>query len=132
MDGMLLQTVEALGDSSEVEPGGEMWELLQAEKEAISQEILAEGPLRRDSIPVNETEPSEDFAQSFEWLHRAKLEERLRALNDAQDRLIDGGYGICLECGQRIGNKRLIADPAVSLCVTCQSIVEGELFERIH
>lgn len=129
MDGMLLQTAEAFGDSSGVEPAGEMWELLQAEKEAISREILAEGPLRRDSIPVNETEPSEDFAQSFEWQHRGQLEERLRALNDAQDRLIDGGYGICLECGERISSKRLIADPAASLCVTCQSLVEGE---RIH
>ncbi len=132
MDGMLLQTVEALGDSSVVEPGGEMWELLQAEKEEISREILAEGPLSRDSIPVNETEPSEDFAQSFEWQHRSKLEERLRALNDAQDRLIDGGYGICLECGERIGCKRLIADPAVSLCLACQKLVEGELSERVH
>ena len=54
------------------------------------------------------------------------LEERLRALNDAQDRLMDGGYGRCLECGEQINAKRLAADPALSLCLDCQTHAEAE------
>lgn len=130
MDGMLLQTVEGLGDSQFVAPAGEIWEMLQAEKEAVARDILAEGPLRRDCIPVNEIEASEDFSQTIEWRHRGQLEDRLRAINDAQDRLLDGGYGICLDCGEGIGAKRLLADPAASLCLECQRSSEAKTFDR--
>src|ERR1044072_4819801 len=40
MEGVLLQTVEGLGESP---LPGELWELLQAEKESIASEILADG-----------------------------------------------------------------------------------------
>ena len=127
MDGMLLQTVEGLSDSPFVTTPGETWELLQAEKEQLARGLLAEGPLRRDSVPVNEIEASEDLSQTIEWRHRGQLEDRLRAVNDAQDRLLDGGYGMCLECREPIGRKRLLADPAASLCLACQRSVEEEI-----
>ena len=131
MDGIFLQTVETL-ESPGFPLDGETWELLQAEKEQVSREILAAGGLRHESIPVNETEPSEDFVQSFEWRHRSQLEARLRALNDAQDRLIDGGYGLCIECGDQISRSRLLADPAAPLCLACQQSVESELSRQVH
>ena len=124
MDGMLLQTVEGLSDSPFVTTPGETWELLQAEKEELARDLLAEGPLRRDSVPVNEIEASEDSPQTIGWHYRGQLEDRLRAVNDAQDRLLDGGYGFCRECGEPIGHKRLLADPAASLCLACQRSIE--------
>jgi len=126
MDGMLLQTVEGLGDSPFLTTSGQAWELLQAEKEELARELLAGGPLRRESVPANELEAAEDVSQTIEWRHRGQLENRLRAVNDAQDRLIDGGYGICLECGQSINSKRLLADPAASLCLACQYSAEDQ------
>src|SRR5262245_61833812 len=127
MDGMLLQTVEGLGDSPFLTTSGQAWESLQAEKEELARGLLAGGPLRRESVPVNEMEASEDLSQTIEWRHRGQLENRLRAVNDAQDRLIDGGYGICLECSKPIGGKRMLADPAASLCLACQSSAEDVL-----
>jgi RNA polymerase-binding transcription factor DksA len=59
--------------------------------------------------------------------HRETLESRLRVLNDAQDRLMDGGYGRCADCGSRINFRRLEADPAASLCIDCQQAAEGEV-----
>lgn len=47
-----------------------------------------------------------------------------------KDRLMDGGYGLCVDCGQRIGARRLLADPAVSLCLTCQGLAEVGTFAR--
>ncbi|PYS24999.1 MAG: hypothetical protein DMF72_03185 [Acidobacteria bacterium] len=47
-------------------------------------------------------------------------------MNDAQDRLLDGAYGICQECGSQIGGKRLLADPAALLCLVCQQMTEQE------
>lgn len=128
MDGMLLQTAEAFG---KVPAGaGEMWERLQAEKEHLGREVFADGALHLSDVEVTECEPSEESVREIEWHWCQSLSDRLRALNDAQDRLIDGGYGLCLECGQQIETRRLVADPAASLCIDCQTLTEGETFGR--
>ena len=54
----------------------------------------------------------------------------LRHLNDAQDRLIGGGYGLCVFCGDQISEQRLLADPAASMCLDCQRKTEGEMLCR--
>jgi|SRR5215831_4072813 len=130
MEGLFLQTVEGLGDSTFPGYAGEWWELLQAEKEDISHELIAAGPLFHDSVPVNESEPEDDAAEDLQWRQRNRLELRLRDLNDAQDRLIDGGYGVCIDCGKRISDRRLRVDPAASLCIACQQNADGELLRR--
>ena len=131
MDGVLLQTAEALGGAEFVAGAGEMWELIQAQKEEVEREILSDGPLIQESVGgLQECEPTESCIHDLEWQHRETLEERLRALNDAQDRLMDGGYGRCLECGEQINAKRLAADPALSLCLKCQTQAETESINR--
>ena len=64
--------------------------------------------------------------RELEWLHRSHLEARLRAITEAQDRLLEGSYGKCVDCGNEIYFGRLVADPAVSLCLDCQRIADGE------
>jgi len=129
MEGLLLQTVEGLGES--LFPG-ELWELLQAEKESIAHEIIADGPLRHNATSFNECEPWDDADEQMLRRHRDILETRLRELNDAQDRLIDGGYGVCSDCRNKINEKRLQADPAASLCIACQQLAERELSRQVH
>jgi RNA polymerase-binding transcription factor DksA len=127
MDGMLLQTVEGLGNASMVRTGGEIWEWLQGEKEEVAQELLADGPLCQIGVTgVQEAEASAESWREIEWRYRGQLEARLRALNDAQDRLMDGAYGRCMECGADIGDKRLAADPATRLCIDCQRSAEAK------
>ena len=130
MDGMLLQSVEALGDSPQAGSAGEIWEMLQAEKEEVSRDILSEGPLLKDDFAMDPVEASDESVREIEWHHRETLLDRLRTINDAQDRLLDGGYGVCIDCGERIDAKRLLADPAVSLCLTCQGLAEVETFAQ--
>lgn len=122
-DGILLQSVEGLGDSPFVASGGEVWEMLQGEKEEICREILAEGPLVEGAVVGD----LENTAPEVELRYRCSLEDRLRAINDAQDRLADGHFGECVVCGGPIGARRLAADPAVSLCLNCQKAIEGEM-----
>src|SRR5438874_13631160 len=124
------QAEDGIRDAPFLGSAGEMWELLQAEKEGVAREILEQGPLRHNLIDVNEIEPSENSAQRIEWQHREGLEDRLRHINDAQDRLIDGGYGVCVACGERINEQRLLANPAASMCFDCQRIAEGEMLCR--
>jgi len=128
MEGVLLQSVEGLGES--LFPG-ELWELLQAEKESIEHEIVADGSLRHDATSFNECEPWDDADEQMMRRHRGILEARLRELNDAQDRLIDGGYGVCGDCGNKISEKRLLANPAASLCIDCQQMLDANVSRSV-
>ena len=128
MDGLLLQTVEGLGDAPLVRTGCEIWEWLQSEKEEVAREILAQGPLCQTAVNgVQEAEASEENGREIEWRHRAQLEARLRELNDAQDRLMDDAYGRCTDCGAQIDSRRLAAEPASALCMNCQRSAEPEV-----
>ena len=93
----------------------------------MRQELLTEGPLHEEAHEAGESEPSDESPREVEWLHRGQLEARLRDINCAQDRLIDGLYGRCDSCGNEIERKRLAADPAVLLCLVCQAATEGEI-----
>jgi DnaK suppressor protein len=127
MDGILLQTAEGLGDAPLVRTGCEIWEWLQGAKEETAHELLSEGPLCQAAAGgVQEAEASEECGREIEWRHRGQLEARLREINDAQDRLMDGAYGRCTECLAEMDHGRLAADPAASLCIACQKSAEGE------
>ena len=51
---------------------------------------------------------------------------KLQAVDEALERLDDGSYGKCEECGADIAEGRLVALPFSLLCVTCQSEQERE------
>lgn len=126
MDGILLESVERLGHSPFVAEPGESWELLQAEKEEVSRELLAARNLWVDNQRPLESGAAEEYAFEMRWQRRQHLEARLREVTDAQDRLNEGTYGRCMDCRAVIDDKRLIADPAVSRCLGCQRSVESE------
>ena len=106
---------------------GEVWNLLQQLKQEVTQELLAEGPLcQHEPDDVGEGDAAACDNREIEWLRRSKLEENLRDITDAQDRLLDGNYGKCVECGKQISAARLAVNPVVSLCVRCQGIREIE------
>jgi RNA polymerase-binding protein DksA len=51
----------------------------------------------------------------------------LRGLDVARERIADGSYGTCIECGGDIGFERLRANPAAERCIRCQT-----QYERTH
>ncbi|MFO0707331.1 MAG: TraR/DksA C4-type zinc finger protein [Nitrospira sp.] len=55
---------------------------------------------------------------------------RRQSIDEALNRLRDGTYGMCAECGVEISEKRLQAVPFAKLCVECQS--KAELLEKIE
>jgi RNA polymerase-binding transcription factor DksA len=127
MDGIFLQSLEGLGEAPLVPTGAEVWEWLQGEKEAVAHEILSDGPLCRAAISGGpEAEASEEGEHQIEWRRRAQLETRLREIIEAQDRLMDGAYGRCSDCGAEIDSRRLAVDLAVPFCITCQKNAESE------
>jgi len=51
---------------------------------------------------------------------RRRLADKSLALAVALDRLREGTYGICQECGCQIPERRLEVMPTATLCVPCQ------------
>lgn len=48
----------------------------------------------------------------------------LQEIDEALDRIKDGEYGICIECGDAIGKKRLEVRPQAKYCVDCKTEIE--------
>jgi len=48
----------------------------------------------------------------------------LRALEAALERMADGSYGPCAECGRDVGLERLKVEPAALRCIDCQRVHE--------
>jgi DnaK suppressor protein len=46
--------------------------------------------------------------------------EELRAVEAARQRLAEGRYGVCVDCGNEIDYRRLRANPAAIRCIDCQ------------
>ena len=124
MSAILLESIEGLGHSPFANSGGETWERLQTEKEKVNRDLLAEGTLGAGGLL--ESAAADEYAREIRWRRRVQLEERLRDLNEAQDRLMDGNYGRCTNCEEEIDSKRLLADPAAARCIDCQRSVETE------
>lgn len=51
--------------------------------------------------------------------------ERLEGIEHAQQRLLQGSYGVCLDCGEEIPRERLFAQPTAIRCTACQVAFEG-------
>jgi DnaK suppressor protein len=102
-------------------------DLLRSIQKAISQQKSArdlEGNTGDDSdIASIETE------RDYQYLMGTRDREKLLKINEALIRLEKGEYGICQECGEPIGIKRLKAMPFALLCVRCQE--EEEEVEKI-
>lgn len=55
---------------------------------------------------------------------RELLVERITQISAALERLAEGEYGTCVECGEAIAPARLRVMPEVTTCVQCQAQIE--------
>ncbi|KKR96725.1 MAG: hypothetical protein UU47_C0009G0020 [candidate division TM6 bacterium GW2011_GWE2_41_16] len=62
----------------------------------------------------------EDLAISLEQRQREEYDRILKAL----EMLAAGSYGICVDCGGDIEEKRLLVYPNASRCLACQKAYE--------
>ena len=128
-DNILPQSVAGAGNAPFRGTDGGIWNSLQCLKEEVFQELIGGGPLYQNEAGGGLANEASAFAgRDGEWIHRAQLETRLRDINYAQDRLLDGTYGKCVDCGKQMGADRLATDPAASLCCECQRVSENKGF----
>ena len=70
-----------------------------------------------DGIQVNES-------REIGLATRELLMERVNRLSAALDRMNEGAYGACVECGDTISAARLCAMPEAQTCIRCQDRIE--------
>ena len=90
---------------------GGVWYQLRSEREEICETLL-----QKDSSSEQLTVPYDPN----------QLQERLRLIDDALDRLMVGTYGDCVVCGRWIEDNKLHADPALPFCCRCQRRSEAK------
>ena len=54
-----------------------------------------------------------------------RRDQELSRIESALQRIKDGDFGYCVECGEEISVKRLENDPTAPLCIRCASRHEG-------
>jgi len=67
---------------------------------------------------------TEDFIRETELSLLSTEGDRLAQITTAMERLLEGTYGICYECGEKIPEARLVAKPYANYCVDCKSKLE--------
>lgn len=56
----------------------------------------------------------------------------LKKVAEAKQKILEGTYGDCEDCGDQIAVKRLQARPTAALCINCQEEKEKADFGNIH
>ncbi len=56
----------------------------------------------------------------------ARDRQKLHAIEEALEKIKEGTYGFCDDCGDEIGGGRQKVMPLAQFCVTCQSKIEKE------
>lgn len=108
--------------------------LLQRRESLLGQVQAAEAYSReRDAEATQDPADMAANAYTKELLMSMSTNDRqlLQSIDTALERIGDGGYGKCANCGQPIQEKRLEAVPWARHCIRCQDLIErGQLAEE--
>lgn len=103
---------------------GDMREKLISE---ISGSLIPESLTASSEIGDLVDQAGDERDRELSLLLTDRDKEKLFAINEALEKLKEGSYGICEECGEKIGQGRLKVMPLAKFCVNCQSKIEKEM-----
>lgn len=69
---------------------------------------------------------SEERTRELDMILTDREKKKLLQIDDALDRIEDGSYGLCEECGVKIPKGRLKVMPFAKYCVECQERLERD------
>jgi DnaK suppressor protein len=98
-------------------------------------ELLMEAEKTKNMVKATEESPPDPMDQASDQSERDFLlrlrdrESKLMAkIKEALEKIDNGTFGICEECGEEISLKRLRARPMATLCIDCKH--EQEVLEK--
>jgi DnaK suppressor protein len=124
---------DSLNPAKSIDPK-EKFRVLRKTLADMKENLLAEG--RGKSLPDNldvsldigdeGDRAGNESIRDVSILLSARNKEKLLAVEEALEKIREGTYGMCEECGEEIGGGRLKVMPLAKSCVTCQSRLEKE------
>jgi DnaK suppressor protein len=105
---------------------------LSAERENLHEQIQSlsiENQAQHDDAGVGNhlaDDATDVFTRERNIALSNNAQELLAQVDEALQRLDQGSYGTCANCGREINAERLEALPYATLCITCQSEAERE------
>ena len=106
--------------------------LLETKREEIvkkaQQTLEQDMALDADDLPDEMDLASSEYLQAFTFRLRGREKTFLDKIQKALERIEDGSFGTCEECGEPISVKRLEARPETTLCIRCKE--DQERVER--
>ncbi|GAB4482543.1 MAG: hypothetical protein OHK006_01230 [Thermodesulfovibrionales bacterium] len=69
---------------------------------------------------------SAEIDRDFLLRLRGREQRLLKKIDEAIDRIDNGTFGICDDCGNEIDIKRLLARPVTTMCIECKTLQEEE------
>ena len=102
--------------------------MIEARRGALVTELREDAARTREQPYSEHAGPAPDSGDESVATLIADLEQadmtrdldEFRALEAARDRLAQGAYGVCIDCGNDIGFERLKASPSAVRCIHCQ------------
>lgn len=102
---------------------------LIAKKAEILNEVgktLSEMTDQTTNIPDPNDRATVESGRSFELRIRDRERKLLSKIEEAINRIDEGTFGVCEDCGEDIGLKRLDARPVTTLCIDCKTVQETQ------
>ena len=109
-------------------------ESLQAREQQLRRELEAaqieqvQQAQDTEDLP-REPDANETHEVSDREVRHAELlrdQQELQAVRAALQRIADGSYGECVNCGKAIAVERLKVNPAAMRCIACQTLAEAK------
>lgn len=100
--------------------------LLENRKLEMSSQL---SKLSQEKVSDGQVQDSGDEALSISMenlqnsLQETEMSE-LRLIESALDRIAKGEYGVCIDCGEQISERRLETFPYAARCIVCQEAHE--------
>ena len=105
-------------------------EILLKEKARLAKETVEIGGVDEAVFPEYGDDEDENAREIADFTAskplEVALENELRDVKKSLKRLTEGTYGICKYCDNVIDEKRLLARPTSSSCVSCKKTVSQE------
>ncbi len=91
-------------------------EIVKKAKQTLEEDMT----LDANDLPDEMDLASSEYLQSFTFRLRGREKVFLDKIEKALQKIEDGSFGICEECGEEISIKRLEARPETTLCIRCK------------
>jgi DnaK suppressor protein len=107
--------------------------VLEQKKVVLSDELAKARNAEEETTEESTQDIADKAVSSYtrEFLYSLTDGERtvLLQIDESLNRIDDGTYGFCVNCGSPISEKRLAAVPWTPHCVDCQELAEKGLLE---